>query len=696
MATLMTLPTEVLHEIAKAHGGTRRLIPRILKRRDLVNLSYVNRRLHLVITRVLYEYNRDFEDFYALMYAVRNNNLPTLEVIFSLKLNLYYHDTSNKPGYLLGQACAINQPRVFQWLLEHGAVFENSVMSEPIGLMAFSSSSVLHYAMTNKRENMALLLLSRGATPFFIEDHENFNSDQRTFTTALHYATKYKMPEVAEHLVRKMSFSVDLKNSKGITPLFEYFECMRPGSEFLDLGSLSDCPGADTNMLQWLILLGANIDFEKDGKLPLTLALLSRNYAHVDVLLDAGARIQPSRPQPGVPYPIHAWVRSIRPPHTPGMIHQNPKSHLTLKRLVEAGADLDGRYEQGYTPLEETLLMGKPEAVSSLLELGASMGPETTKGEDILDFFMLHAINADFYAYQRALSLIRGGARIDTQLASMGKSFLEALLDHSPRRSFEYYQFLGNLVAVAASSMSALEHVHKVFGDYVNSGTIFDHKKVEICNILIHNGALLRDAQVASKVASECIGLARSSTLFNRGAGYVFVNSLLGMTSERELYHLLTQALSERVELYAHMVLDHIGTKSPYKTEDEWLHLAAQWGNCTIIHRLMKGKLDVNAPSKKSGRTPLAEAMGYRGLNNGHYNSLAAYALLDYGANPFLFKTEPICTREDTREFWDRPGISAFEYAIHRGSLELIKRMWNNASPETRPNLKAFTSCTSG
>ncbi|KAI1099030.1 hypothetical protein F4804DRAFT_323047, partial [Jackrogersella minutella] len=167
------------------------------------------------------------------------------------------------------------------------------------------------------------------------------------------------MVRVVEFLVQKIGLSVDLQDSTMVSPLFhhissytsKYDELYEPGLEDQWLEDLM-ADFENNAMLERLIQLGAEINYEKNGLLPLTITLESHLFSHTTTLLDAGAKIKPIQPQSGVPYPIHACVKSTRLVNADTRV-QSDNTRSILRRLVKAGEDLIHRTQINSTALHQ-------------------------------------------------------------------------------------------------------------------------------------------------------------------------------------------------------------------------------------------------------------------------------------------------------------------------------------------------------
>jgi len=109
----------------------------------------------------------------------------------------------------------------------------------------------LHIAITNKHEDMAVLLLKNGADPS-IQDKDGF--------TSLHYAAEYNMLKVAKRIIEKNPRILHIENKYGNQPLWVA----------LHNATLAKNAGKYDEMLKLLVSSNADINHKnKVGKSPL-------------------------------------------------------------------------------------------------------------------------------------------------------------------------------------------------------------------------------------------------------------------------------------------------------------------------------------------------------------------------------------------------------------------------------------------
>ncbi|KAI1458966.1 ankyrin repeat-containing domain protein [Annulohypoxylon moriforme] len=574
MANLATLPTELLQLIAtitvwhELYGFRSR----IFERGDLVNLSYVNRRLNAVINEVIYRDEKK-RGFSVLLNAVETGRVETVKLIRDLGFDMHYFDRSGSPGELLRRACKNRQHEMVQWLLDNGFKFEDLVKCEPFGdTMALGRTSMLAEAIELRNEEAVFQLLSRNASPYFVEESTDPDSPPERPWTALHLAAGAGMTGLVKHFVREMGIPINHLNSMGLTPLGSYFYEMeyygRIRESYDDIRCINDVDieerwdyQEDTTLLQQLILLGADVNVQCQCRLPVEIALMTLHYDHVDMLLDAGAKVDLEGTEEWgkfdyLEYCIPYEPESCYPEDFPD------KKHAILKRLIEAGIDPNLGTAWYGTPLELAVLRGLPETVSVLVELGASLGPTTPEGDNILDFFLrnFQRLPDDFFGTAEAL--VKCGAKIDIPLVSTGESFLMGLCRLCGNETDLSLARFDDLLGTAIPLMSNPDLIHDVLEDLLNTGKVRRTMRMIICNILIYHGAAVRKGSIAATAISEFIGPhdAPEDGWLPESSEDDLFNSLLDMTPRRCLNGLYEQANSLDDEISAFKIYNRIAS----------------------------------------------------------------------------------------------------------------------------------------
>ncbi|XDG02595.1 hypothetical protein ABKA04_002210 [Annulohypoxylon sp. FPYF3050] len=510
MATLMKLPDELLLMIANSRetrtGYSTGHDGQILGLRDLMNLTYVNRRLHSTINKVLYQFDRDDMGFNAPIGAINRNSIETLELIDRLGFSVLDDKEIRPPRNILHVACKVGHLRIVKWLVDKGAPMEYISAGEPSDNTAADfASSALAVVMNEKHVEVAIFLLSRGATPYLRFDVEGF------VTTALHLATSLNLPELVKYLVQDRGMSVNITDSRGGSPL--HFHLQVYGS--FDPGDLhrvhplwwesfepEDHWPNNTVMVRILISLGADLNVEQNGVLPLAMALNKHAYAHAHLLLKAGAKVQPdSDVGPLADIPLYICINKH--------FHGPATKRMLLEELIKCGADPNKR-SGGFTPLEYAFeFFSSSSAIGCLLELGASVGPTMPDGCSILDFILGRDLYSKFWVFLGVTQLVEHGARIDAPLVTTGESFLVGIMDRVAKDDDAdmadiALPHVSKMISAAVNRGMDRTHLNHVLGRNVRFG-VRGTTRAKICKILIEAGAVLEEPDLAATAASEFI-----------------------------------------------------------------------------------------------------------------------------------------------------------------------------------------------
>ncbi|KAI0139531.1 ankyrin [Hypoxylon sp. NC0597] len=543
MANLATLPPELLAIITDYYSGFY-VRDRTLDQSDLARLSRVNRRLHRVIIPILYDFNMRVHHFTAPITAVIGKNLDTLKVIKSLRLPLNW-DTFKK-------ACKYDRYEIIEWLLDNMTVMPDRD-EDAKAQYALAIWTAFYW---NAAEDTILLLLSRASMPHLLQIPGIYLDESDAYSSALHHAAQKNMLRAVDYLVCDMGMPVDVRNSHGASPLLESLfenEFYDPDTPIKalqiqeqmvkDADVMNDEEEEeetkyrrtynDTTMLKKLMEFGADINIEVNGRLPLTVALKSLKYNHAQVLINAGSKLKPSQPVPGVRYPIHMCIRgrgwtydSKRDweldweqvwEHDSQLNSNNTMDLLAsaqigiLQRLVEAGADINERLEYEEpprvrnpcrTPLEYAIIGCPAKIVSQLMAMGASLSTETADADiahvDAVMDYLLENFSDVYFSRQKMKLLLESGARMDVTLPRVGRSLLTWPLDAYDLWIPEL--MVNKLLDVATPSNSSPEHIDEAFLQCIEKEELS-----RICNSFVRHGATLIDLDRAYPTIVERI-----------------------------------------------------------------------------------------------------------------------------------------------------------------------------------------------
>ncbi|KAI6085488.1 ankyrin repeat-containing domain protein [Hypoxylon rubiginosum] len=600
------------------------------KTSDLASLAQVTRRLHTIVNPILYNLTWVGEVPRAVAFAIKKPWIETLEVIISLGFDL------NKSDHLLCVASESGNLEIVAWMLDHGMPI-NPESSKP-------ETSALLCAIRSKHESVALLLLARGADPHIIPSkmHE---------PTYLRAAVKSRMMEVMEVLVREKGLPVDEQAS-------------------MDSLLIITIRHGDEDTVKKLIELGADINDHTRGGLPLVEALRLGKFKHATILLDAGATFRPRHWEKREPYPIHAakWLADDNDPYNYDRTRRLNQCAV-LSKLVEAGVDLEERYENGYTLLEEALINGSLEVVSHLLDIGASCNSKNSNRRTPMDVLVASYKIIECKAKTgKMVMLLRAGERMDVPLAN-GVSLLQWSFD----RMFEIHnqKLPLRLLEVATHAMLRDDHLDELLHKYARS------RQYEACLIIMRFGGTLKDRDLVYTAAETIIRKRRwYEESFNEGA---FFRALLEMglgLPKPKLAELFSYAMKQECTDHIDTLLSR-GVLDLLHQNPEWLHLAVERKERYIMRRMLSCSVDIN--HLRGSETPLVTA-----LRHGKFD--AAWILLNCGADPLLPRNDTLKSKSEETNY-----MSAFEVAVREcDDLSLVKKMWSKAAPESRPILSAI------
>ncbi|KAI2472372.1 ankyrin repeat-containing domain protein [Annulohypoxylon bovei var. microspora] len=449
MAGLASLPIEIHQAIANCG---------ILSRPDLTSLALTNRRLYHAIVSLLY---RHFGSSRAINFAVQHGRLDILEIAISFNLDIHYGLDSP-----LRQACNNGHGDVVTWLLDHGADIDPLATRKalPYQNMAAHQYSPLFRAISRGHEDIALMLLLRGAIPRFdiIARYNPFCD------TALHRGARKGMTRLVEFLVFEKIISVDEKDSKGDTALHKA----------IGKNNLST--------FTKLIDLGANIEIKDSRNMsPLAFALQHYQYDLAVALLDIGAKAEPDVPGSCQPVMVCAG--------TPSRVESYTVLQCEiLSRLVEAGVDLNKIYS-GSTPLCTAVCKGSPQQVSHMIALGADVDIKDARGYTPLDaLWKIWKFSEENWNWKKVEMLVRAGAKLNP-FSAWG--IVSQYLSYRSYDQSPFDQF---------SSVMTLAHgKHNCFDELLDG--LLEKHRFDHCAYLIYRGVTLKTFDNAYRVALDFI-----------------------------------------------------------------------------------------------------------------------------------------------------------------------------------------------
>ncbi|KAI1805097.1 ankyrin [Daldinia bambusicola] len=712
MTRLIDLPVELLQEIGNARtkndqdwdsyvdADDEKVARLILRHHDLLSLTFTCRAFYKIFNRLLYTFaaKRRYPDLFFKVAAT--GNLVALKQAVSFKLEpMPYFDGEEAPwAGLLSTASTFNQKDVATWLLDRGTPFEEKYWKDPDSRIDLKVCYPLISAMQECNEDIAILLLSRGANP-------QCKTERGTSRSLLHYAAGGNMIRLLEYLVREMGLPIDMPDYKGFTPLRYTMK-------------YSKTPDTDTAMINKLIELGADVSSEVYGELPLTSAIARGKYRHATILLEAGSKAKPDRPFRKVKSPFQALIwstkiistetkrrrsvfsfrsrggRRLPGPFGPPSIFKIEAQKTVFQKLVDAGIDLFERTRQGHTPLEEAFLYGSGTFASYVFHLYQEKYEEAVDVMSLLGFVVQNRMETRYQQMKNFAEkvdiLLENGARIDIPLPN-GQTYLQWLIDFNDGFKLEC---LGKLLSLVSKSMdkSMLDqkYLNRVLleayksipedGDYVTV--------VDFLEKLIPYGAVVEDPADMHRIT---LGSISSNDL---------PDSLIPMFNsgipDEKLSGFLVEALEKESPKWINYLLDRIEPNfDASRRNPQWIHKAVQYGEISIIRRLLEGvsSLDINHRAE-DGITPIVRAIRLPWTN------ALCKVLLEYGADPFLDAKHPVCASISSRDFsnihhhviHEAQGVSAFEMLLHDQPWN-VREFWYANAAKDRPDPKLFIPC---
>jgi ankyrin repeat protein len=178
-----------------------------------------------------------------------------------------------------------------------------------------------------------------------LEAEANLEAHDQEGMTALHYAAQHGRTNIVEILLA-LGVDVNMRDGRGLTPL--HFATLNSHSEIIKI----------------LLTVGANPNAEnEDGATPLHYAAIQASYTPetsehiIELLLKNGAHLNAITSRHGTT-PLH-YAAALNRPHV-------------VRALLQAGANTDARFLDGYTILHDAAFNGHLDVVACLLRAGAN------------------------------------------------------------------------------------------------------------------------------------------------------------------------------------------------------------------------------------------------------------------------------------------------------------------------------------
>ncbi|KAI5861670.1 hypothetical protein GGS23DRAFT_144345 [Durotheca rogersii] len=626
---------------------------------SLAAFARTSRRFRGAATEILY---RTHGGSRAAEFAVRNRRIDILDIAASFRVSFRPPKTTRGVRSLLELACYLGYEDVASWLLDHGAEMGEEPQTWIDGTPAFRYSA-LETAVHADNTDVALMLLRRGACPFFWSDPQ-WGFPAR-YETVLHRAAARQQFEFLRSCVKEKLVPVDLESCSRFSALAMFV-----------MHSWSD---AFLEAIQTLVDLGADVNARTEPAM-LSQALQSGSFAIATALLGAGAEVR-RHSEEGELQLLHFCVGRKFVFRTGIAETESVYYHEATPRgqTYPLRGSIDGIRRLGppTTPLGAAIRFGTPKVMAHFFDVGASLETTDYSGRNALDIFMDHyrdKSELDGETIEKMEVLLRHGGRIDVPM-KCGQSLLQWAA--SRVRTYSDTKGLERLLTIATPKVTDERYLRSLLPKYSRSGPY------AICCVLASHGISL---SVKKSVAAARQLIRKRKELDSRAASWFSMLLDMGL-SERRLSRLLTFALRHKKDTYTYIMLDRGVLAGPH-SRPSWLPLAARWGNLVVIKRLLsESTVQVNdrCDYRRTGEAqyPLAIAFEY-----GHNE--AALMLLEHGADPILPRTGPVCESGSN----EVQSLPPFEMAIHRGAdVDIVKEMWLKTPPESRPDGVIFMAC---
>ena len=144
-----------------------------------------------------------------------------------------------------------------------------------------------------------------------------------------------------------------------------------------------------------ILLKSEQVDLEEkdeDGDTPLYVATMFNNTRFMKKLIDAGANINSKNNQKKTPLHYAAAYKKVE----------------TVRLLVSEGANLEAKDKNGYTPLHQAVFMKKGDSIEYLIESGADVNSVTNHGVSVLHTSITYRVYTELVRF-----LIEAGAKVN-------------------------------------------------------------------------------------------------------------------------------------------------------------------------------------------------------------------------------------------------------------------------------------------
>jgi ankyrin repeat protein len=559
----------------------------------------------------------------SLHLAADQGNLEVAEMLLQHGADINSRNIGGKTPLHL--AAVQGHVEVAQMLLQRGAdVNSQDVGGEtPLQLML---QPTFPWGECN-RLNLIKLLLEYGA---------DVNSRDKTDATALHNASLVPNLEVARVLLDHGA-NINAEDNQGQTPLLRV-----SGDERYSGKGRSD---AGFDMAQLLVEHGADVNTrDKEHETPLHLASYIPNPKLVQLLLDHGADVHATNSRQKTPF--HRVSQAEYP---------YEDRFAVAQLLVENGADPNTRNKGNETWLHLATNTLNLKLVQMLLDRGANVNAKDNQGWTPLHRVLFKLKAEDYYPdevfFGVAQLLVEHGANVDTRDK-----------DHVTLLHLASYFRERNLVRVLLSH-----------GAYVNAEddqgrtplyTLFweaddysDEDFFGVAQLLVERGAVLnareKNYETPLHLVSYLPDLKLVQMLLDRGAN-VNAEDNRGRTP---LHRVFLEAKYYSDEEFFDVVQLLVGHGADVNAQDNGyetpLHLAFYFPKLKLVRMLLDHGANVNAEDNH-GRTPLLRVLGAKGYSDEDCFQVAQL-FVDHGAD--------VNARDDDHE---TPLHLAFYFLEHK------------------------------
>ena len=192
-----------------------------------------------------------------------------------------------------------------------------------------------------------------------------------------------------------------------------------------------------------ILLNSKQVDLEEkdeDGNTPLYVATMFNNTRFMKKLIDAGANINSKNNQKKTPLHYAAAYKKIE----------------TVRLLVSEGANLEAKDKNGYTPLHQAVFMRKGDSIEYLIENGADVNARTKNGVSILH------TSVTYRSYiELVRMLIEAGANVNYSIPGHEVFPLHFAMDALEDKAFDLLIDSGADVNALGDQGNSILHVAK-------------------------------------------------------------------------------------------------------------------------------------------------------------------------------------------------------------------------------------------